>query len=258
MTNDRTVALADGVEMPLVGLGTWQLRGQPGYRAMRTALELGYRHLDTATMYRNEAEVGRAIDDSGVPREEVFVTTKLPASRSGRARQTLDDSLRALGSEYVDLWLIHWPPGGAAPETWREFIAARDDGLARSIGVSNYSTGQLDELIKETGEAPAVNQIEWGPSLYDAQRLAECRDRGVVLEGYSPFKTTRLDHPVLVELADAHGVTPPQIVIRWHLEHGVAVIPKSSRPERLKTNVDVYGFALTEDEVRRVDALSRL
>ena len=258
MTNDRTVVLPGGVEMPMVGLGTWQLRGRTGYQAMRTALELGYRHLDTATMYGNETEVGRAIRDSGVPREEVFVATKLPPSRSSRARQTLADSLRALGSEYVDLWLIHWPPGGAAPHTWREFIAARDEGLVRSIGVSNYSTRQIDELTKETGETPAVNQIEWSPFLYDPHRHAELRDRGVVLEGYSPFKTTRLSDPVLVEIAHAHGVTPPQIVLRWHLEHGFVVIPKSARPERLKTNFDVYGLTLTNDEVRRIDALSRV
>ncbi|MGH3738288.1 MAG: aldo/keto reductase [Micromonosporaceae bacterium] len=254
-TDVRTVSLPGGVEMPLFGLGTWRLGGETGYAAIRHALELGYRHIDTATMYGNEAEVGRAIRDSDVPREEVFVTTKLPPRLAGAARDTLAASLRALDTEYVDLWLIHWPPGGASPETWREFVAARESGLARAIGVSNYRTGQLDELTEATGETPAVNQIEWSPSLYDARRLAEHRERGIVLEGYSPFKSTNLRHPTLTRIADAHGVTPAQVVVRWHLDHGIVVIPKSSRPERLKSNSEVYGFRLTPDEVAEIDAV---
>ncbi|MGH3646578.1 MAG: aldo/keto reductase [Micromonosporaceae bacterium] len=254
-TDDRAVTLPGGIRMPLIGLGAWKLTGEPGYQAIRLALELGYRHLDTATMYGNEAEVGRAIRDSGVPREDIFVTTKLPPRRAGAERDTITASLRALGTDYVDLWLIHWPPGGAAPEVWREFIAARDAGLTRTIGVSNYRTGQLDELTKETGETPAVNQIEWSPSLYDAQRLAEHRERGIVLEGYSPFKSTNLRHPALTKIADAHGVRPAQIIVRWHLQRDTVVIPKSSRPERLKSNFDVYGFALTSDEMSQLDQL---
>ncbi|MGH3717128.1 MAG: aldo/keto reductase [Micromonosporaceae bacterium] len=254
-TDDRAVTLPGGIQMPLIGLGTWRLTGESGYRAIREALELGYRHIDTATMYGNETEVGRALRASGVPREEVFLTTKLPPRQAGRERATIDASLRALGTDHVDLWLIHWPPGGAAPQTWREFIAARDARLARAIGVSNYHADQLDELTKATGETPAVNQIEWSPSLYDARRVAEHRDRGVVLEGYSPFKSTNLRHPTLTGIAERHGVTPAQVVVRWHLEHGFVVIPKSSRPERLKTNFDVYGFRLTDDELARIDAV---
>lgn len=252
----RSVTLTGGVAMPLVGFGTWQVNGRRGYQTLRQALTAGYRHLDTATMYRNEAEVGRAVRDSGLPREDVFVTTKLPPERAGRERDTLAASLRALGLGYVDLWLIHWPPGGrAAPQTWRELLAARDDGLARAVGVSNYSTSQIDELIAATGEAPQVNQIPWSPSRFDARVLAQSRARGVVVEGYSPFKRTNLAHPVLVEVAAAHGVTPAQVVLRWHVEHGVVVIPKSSTPERIASNLDVFGFALTEAEVARIDAL---
>ncbi|MDQ4132060.1 MAG: aldo/keto reductase [Actinomycetota bacterium] len=243
--------------MPLVGLGTWEMSGSHCYRAVRRALDVGYRHIDTATIYRNESDVGRAVRDSGLPRQDVFVTTKLSPRDAGRERRTLNASLRALGTDYVDLWLIHWPPGGrAAPQTWQEFLALRGEGKARSVGVSNYSIGQLDQLVRATGEMPQVNQIRWGPTLYDPEELAEHRRRGVVLEGYSPFKTTNLRHPVLVEIADRHGVTPAQVVLRWHLEHEVVVIPKSATPERIAANFDVFGFSLDEDERRRIDGMS--
>ena len=244
--------------LPLLGLGTWQMTGSQCYRAVRYALEVGYRHLDTATMYRNERDVGRAIGDSGLPREDVFVTTKLQPGDMGRERRTLEGSLRALGTEYVDLWLVHWPPRrGAGVETWKQFLALRDEKLARAVGVSNYSLSQLDELLRATGEAPQVNQIRWGPTLYDPDELDGHRRRGVVLEGYSPFKTTDLRHPVLVEVAGRHGVTPAQVVLRWHLDHEVVVIPKSATPERIATNFDVFGFSLDDDDLRRIDGLSR-
>lgn len=255
--NDRTVELPGGFQMPLVGLGTWQLTGQRGYEAIRIAIDLGYRHIDTATMYGNEAEVGRAVRDSGVPREEVFITTKLPPHHAGQERATITASLRALSADYVDLWLVHWPPHGASPRTWREFLAARDAGLARSIGVSNYTVRQIDELCEATGETPAVNQIRWSPSLYDTQTLTGHRRRGVVLEGYSPFKNTDLADPLLAKIAAAHRVSPAQVVVRWHVDHGVVAIPKSSQPERLAANIDVYGFSLSPREIADIDALSR-
>ena len=253
---DRSVVLAGDVEMPLVGLGTWRLHGRAAYEAMRYALEAGCRHLDTATMYRNEAEVGRAVRDSGVPREEVFLTTKLPPDRGGRPRRTLAESLTALGTDHVDLWLVHWPPGGRAePALWREFLAAQEDGLARAVGVSNYRTAQIDELAAATGRTPVVNQVPWSPADHDPTLLGESRDRGVLVEGYSPLKRTDLRGPVLAEIAATHGVTPAQVVLRWHLEHGIAVIPKSANPERLAANLDLFGFALTPDEVTRIDSM---
>ncbi|GAB3138851.1 aldo/keto reductase [Micromonospora sonneratiae] len=252
-----TVMLPGEVRMPLVGFGTWQATGQAGYQAVRDAIETGYRHIDTATMYGNEAEVGRAVRDSGVPREDIFITTKLPPERVGQEQQTLEASLAALGTDYVDLWLIHWPPPDAAGlATWRELLAARDTGRARAVGVSNYSTDELDVLIRATDEAPAVNQISWSPARYDAQLVAEHRDRGVVLEGYSPFRKTDLNDPVLVRVAEAHGVTPAQVVLRWHLDHDIVVIPKSVTPERIRANFDVFGFSLTADEIRDIDALA--
>ncbi|MEA2685001.1 MAG: 2,5-diketo-D-gluconate reductase [Actinomycetota bacterium] len=253
-----TVPLPSGANLPLLGFGTWQMTGSECYRAVRHALEVGYRHIDTATMYRNERDVGRAVRDSGVRREDVFLTTKLPPSDAGRERRTLDQSLRALGMDFVDLWLVHWPPAGSAgsSKVWKGFLALRDEGRVGAVGVSNYSVAQLDDLVRATGEAPEVNQIRWGPTLYDPDDVREHRQRGVVLEGYSPFKTTDLRHPVLVDVAKRHGVTPAQVVIRWHIDHGVVVIPKSATPERITANFDVFDFALDDDDLRRIDALS--
>lgn len=252
-----STTLPGGGEMPLLGFGTWQMTGSECYDAVRTALDVGYRHLDTATLYRNEVEVGRALRDSGVSRDEVFVTTKLRPKDVERAEQTLDDSLDALGVDAVDLWLVHWPPGGPDEDLWRRFVAARDAGRTKAIGVSNYSLAEIDRLTKATGEQPAVNQIEWAPPLYDEAVVQGHRERGIVLEGYSPIKRTDLDDPVLREIAETHGVTTVQVVLRWHLDSGVVVIPKSATPERIEANFAITGFALTDDEVRRIDGLAR-
>lgn len=249
------VTLPGKVMMPLVGFGTWGLRGRPGYEAVRAALELGYRHIDTATMYGNEAEVGRAVRDSGLDRGEVFVTTKLPPGNAGREQQTLSASLRALDTDYVDLWLVHWPPRGARPQTWRHFVEARERGLARSVGVSNYSLSQVDELTEATGHTPAVNQVPWSPRRHDEGTLAGHRERGIALEGYSPLKGTDLNDPGLLEIASAHGVTPAQVVLRWHVERGIVVIPKSAHKERIAANLDLFGFTLDEDELARIDRM---
>ncbi|MCW3815505.1 aldo/keto reductase [Micromonospora sp. DR5-3] len=252
-----TVPLSGDVRIPLLGFGTWQATGQAGYDAVLAALDAGYRMIDTATMYGNEQEVGRAVKESGLRREDVFITTKLPPERAGRERETIEASLRALDTDYIDLWLIHWPPAspGDSIPVWREFLAARDEGLARTVGVSNYSTSQIDELIQATEETPAVNQIRWSPTLYDRRTHAAHRDRGVVLEGYSPFKTSDLSDPVLVRIAQAHDVSPAQVVLRWHIDHEIVVIPKSVTPERIRANADVFHFSLTAEEMRDIDAL---
>ena len=251
------MSLGTAGALPLVGLGTWEMTGSVCYRAVRYGLDVGYRHVDTATTYRNEREVGRAVRDSGLAREDVFVTTKLPPRDAGRERRTLEASLRALGMDHVDLWLIHWPPPrGAGAQLWEVLLGLRDEGLARAVGVSNYGTGQLDDLVRATGEAPVVNQIRWGPALYDLDVLDGHRRRGVVLEGYSPFKSTDLRHPVLARVAERHGVTPAQVVVRWHVDHGVVVIPKSATPERIAANFDVFGFSLDDEDVRSLDGLS--
>ena len=193
---------------------------------------------------------------SGVPRDEVFLTTKLPPERAGRERETLEASLTDLGTDHVDLWLVHWPPNKqATPATWEQFIALRDEGLVRAIGVSNYSVAQIDELIGATGEAPAINQVPWSPTDYDAQLVADHAARGVELEGYSPLRRTDLTHPTLVEVAAAHCVTAAQVVLRWHLDHHVVVIPKSVHRDRMAANLDILGFALTAAEVARIDEI---
>jgi 2,5-diketo-D-gluconate reductase A len=252
------VDLPGGVSMPMIGFGTWQLRGKAGREALRSALDAGYRHIDTATMYGNEADVGHALAASGLARDKVFITTKLPSGRAGRERATLVASLRALGTSHVDLWLVHWPPPGRIlVPVWGEFLALRDEGRARAIGVSNYSLAQIDRLIEATGQAPAVNQIPWSPARYDAALLAGHRERGVAVEGYSPLKGTNLANPVLAKIAAAHGATPAQVVLRWHLEHGVTVLVKSVHPERIASNVEALRFPLDPGEVARIDALSR-
>lgn len=249
------VQLTGGPRMPLLGFGTWQMTGEQCYAAVRTALDVGYRHLDTATVYRNEAEVGRALRDSGVPRDEVFVTTKCPGG-SADPERTLTASLEALGVDGVDLWLVHWPEGGVRPDLWRAFAEARDAGRTRAIGVSNYSLDQIDALTAGTGVPPQVDQIPWAPPLHDPAVVAGHRERGVVVEGYSPFKKSDLDDPVLRDVAAAHGKSPSQVVLRWHLEHGIVVIPKSATPERIAANAAVTDFSLTPEEVARIDALA--
>lgn len=258
----RTIDLrtpAGDIPIPLVGFGTWRLRGEEGYRAVAHALEVGYRHVDTATAYGNEQVVGRAVADSGLDRADVFVTTKLPPDAAGRARETLTRSLRDLGTDYVDLWLVHWPPDGQArPDTWSELRRARDEGLVRAIGVSNYSLAQIDELVDATGEAPAINQLPWSPRDHDPLVVAGHAQRGVALEGYSPFRRSDLDEPVLVEIAAAHGVSVQQVVLLWHVRHRIVVIPKSATPARIEQNLALDGFTLSDEEVARIDGLAAL
>lgn len=241
----------------MVGFGTWQLYGRQAYEGVRCALDAGYRHIDTASVYKNEADVGRAVRDSGLDRRDVFLTTKLPAGADIRDRAAIGDSLRALGTAYVDLLLIHWPPDGrASPAVWEDFLATRDRGLARAVGVSNYSPDQIDELARATGEAPAVDQVPWSPLRHDPALLAALREREVAVEGYSPLKDTDLHAPALAGIAARHGMSPAQVVLRWHLEHGITVIPKSARRARIESNFALCDFSLTADEIARLDGLT--
>jgi len=256
LLEEHNVDLASGTKMPLLGLGTWQARGRDAVEAVRNALEVGYRSIDTATMYGNERDVGRALAESGVPRKEIFLTTKLPQSHAGRERETLAESLDALGVDDVDLWLIHWPPGGRArPDVWERLLELQAEGLTREVGVSNYSLEQIDELERASGRLPAVNQIEWSPALFDREVLEGHRRRGVQLEGYSPLRTMNLLDPRLVQIAEEHGVTPAQVVLRWHIEHKIVAIPKSTNAERIAENAAIFDFQLTSPEVERLDQL---
>lgn len=252
----RDVHLSNGHHMPLVGFGTWQIQGDDCFRSVSEALRVGYRHLDTATVYENEAEVGRALLASGIDRSEIFVTTKVPAFASGNARAVLEDSLAKLRTDYVDLWLIHWPEdlaGGVA--LWEEMITLQSEGAVRSLGVSNFEADAIDKIVTATGVVPAVDQIRWSPFLYDPDEAARLATRGVVLEGYSPLKESFLFSSTLVEMAVRHGVTPAQVVLRWHVQHGFVVIPKSVTPTRIAENFELFGFALDDEEMTRLDAL---
>ena len=244
--------------MPLLGFGTWQISNRGARQAAAHALEAGYRHIDTATMYRNEEGIGKALGSAGLDRESVFVTTKLPPQHAGRERRTLQDSLTKLRLDYVDLWLVHWPPHGqASPQVWEQLVKARQDSLAMAIGVSNYSLGQFDELTKAPGVTPQVNQIRWGPALYEPDMVSGLEQRGVVLEGYSPFKVSNLRDPTLVSIAGRHDATAAQVIVAWHLAHGFVVIPKSVRRERIVSNAEGARINLTADEVAAIDGLSR-
>jgi 2,5-diketo-D-gluconate reductase A len=251
------VRIADGVDMPVIGLGTSHMRGTQVYDAISCALEAGYRLIDTATMYGNQTEVGRAIRDSGLGRGAVFITTKLPGVRAGQERQVLTESLQALDTDYVDLWLVHWPPRGlgASERVWRELLLLRSEGLCRAVGVSNYSPAQIDELIVATGESPAVNQVRWSPSGHDPDLLTALRQRGITVEGFGPLKGTQLQDPVLCGIAAGHGVTPAQVALRWHIQLGIIVIPKSANQQRIQSNIDLFAFSLTPDEMDRVSEL---
>jgi 2,5-diketo-D-gluconate reductase A len=254
------VELPVDARMPMVGFGTWQVTGDQVEGAVAAALAAGYRHIDTATMYGNEAEIGAALGASGLDRAEIFVTTKIRPPDAGKEPAVLRRSLRALRTEYVDLWLVHWAAQRPwrRKEIWNDMRKLRDEGLVKAIGVSNFSLAQIDELIEASGETPAVNQIRWGPSSYDPDVVVGHKARGIALEGYSGLKDGKMKDPALAEIAAAHQVTVPQVVLRWHLEHGITVIPKSVRPERIAANFDLFGFALSEAEVARIDALGHL
>ena len=258
-TNDYAepaAALTSG-RMPLLGFGTWQISNRDAPQSTADALQAGYRHIDTATMYQNESGIGKALASAALPRESVFVTTKLPPAHAGRERRTLGESLTKLGLDYVDLWLVHWPPNGqAAPRVWQQFIRAQQEGLTKAIGVSNYSLRQIDELIQVTGVVPQVNQIRWGPSLYDPAMVSGLQQQGVVLEGYSPFKVSNLKDPTLVSIATGHDATAAQVVVAWHIAHGFVVIPKSARRERIVANAAGVRIMLSAEEVTMIDDLS--
>lgn len=256
-----TVKLNSGHEMPLLGLGVFQVDDGPACeRAVRAALEAGYRHIDTAAAYRNEASVGRALADSGVAREDVFVTTKVFIQDFGReaTRSACEESLRLLATDYVDLYLIHWPCDATMMDAWEAMQALRDEGKCRSIGVSNFTVRRFEEaFLPRTEEVPAVDQVEFHPFWYRKGLLDYCRGKGIQLEGYSPLaRGQKLDDPTLGEVAAAYGKTPAQVLIRWQLQHDVVVIPKSSHPERIRENADVFDFEITAEDMARLDALN--
>jgi 2,5-diketo-D-gluconate reductase A len=253
----QTVKLADGNELPLVGLGVWQVPdGATCESAVRAALELGYRHIDTAQAYGNEESVGRALRDSGVPREEVFITTKFyPGGRDPVA--DAEQSLRKLGVDQVDLYLVHWPQGGPV-RAWPGMQQAQQRGLAKSIGVSNFSAAELDQVTALEGAAPVVNQVQFSAVEYRRGLLEACQRHGIVLEAYSPLGTGKhLKNKKVKEIAGRVGRTPAQVLLRWCLQHGAPIIPKSTHRERIEENARVFDFTLSDEDMATLDGLDK-
>jgi 2,5-diketo-D-gluconate reductase A len=264
MPDIPTVRLNNGVEIPQVGFGVFQIpQGDETVEAVTTALEAGYRHIDTAQGYGNETGVGQAIRRYGLDRDEVFVTTKLDNGRHGRdeARKALDESLERLGFDYVDLFLIHWPRPHADlyVETWEGLEQIAADGKARAIGVSNFQPAHLQRLAAETATVPAVNQIELHPYLQQTELRAYHRDHGIATEAWSPIGKGRdlLQDPKVGALAEEYDRTPAQIVLRWHLQVGNIVFPKSVTPDRIRENIDLFGFELAADDLATIATLER-
>jgi diketogulonate reductase-like aldo/keto reductase len=250
-----------GVEIPVVGLGVWQMEKDVCAELVARSLHIGYRHVDTAAMYGNEAEVGEGVRHSGVPRQDIFVTTKIWKDdiAEGRFEKAAEAGLERLGLNHIDLLLIHWPnPAFPMAESLRALADVKRRGLARAIGVSNFTAALLEEAVAKCPEPLAVNQVEYHPFLSQAPVLEACRRLGVAMTAYSPLARGEVLHnPTILKIADTHQVSAAQVAVRWLIQQGVIAIPKSSNVERAATNLDVFGFELTQDDMARISALAR-
>ena len=261
MDGMNVITLNNGVRMPQLGFGVWQVADDEAEKAVATALECGYRSIDTAKLYRNEEGVGRALRASGIPREELFVTTKLWNDQHGydEALRAFDASMGRLGLETLDLYLIHWPAPGQDRyvETWKALEKLYADGRVRAIGVSNFTVDTLERLLAETGVVPALNQIELHPQLAQRELRAFHAERGIATEAWSPLGQGKglLDLPVLAEIGAKYGKTAAQVVLRWHVQLGNVVIPKSVTPSRIRENIEVFDFELSPGDMAAVDGL---
>jgi diketogulonate reductase-like aldo/keto reductase len=256
------ITLNNGVEIPQVGLGVFQTKeGAEVERAVSAALEYGYRLIDTAAVYGNEVGTGKAIKDSGLPREEVFITTKLWNANHAydNALRAFDESLEKLDCGYIDLYLIHWPLPmyGQFTEAWSALEKLYDDKRVRAIGISNFKPHHIETLLKGAKTVPAVNQIELHPLLQQKDTRAACDEHGIVVESYSPLMQAgeALEHPVIAKLAKSYGKTPAQVILRWHVQNGFIVIPKSVKPERIQENFDLFDFELTSEDMQQIETM---
>ncbi|AIQ25758.1 aldo/keto reductase [Paenibacillus sp. NPDC058367] len=252
--------LNDGVTMPWLGLGVYQTKdGEEVIHAVKTAVELGYRSIDTAAGYNNEEGVGQAIRECGVARDELFITTKVRNPDQGyeSTLKAFEVSRRKLGLDYIDLYLIHWPVAGKYRETWKALIHLQKEGLIKSIGVSNFQIHHLKDIIEDTSVVPVVNQVEFHPLLTQRELLKYANEQGVQLEAWSPLMQGNLDLPLLKELAGKYDKTPAQIVLRWDLQQGVITIPKSVHADRIKENAGFFDFTLSDEDVKAIEDLNR-
>ena len=255
--------LNTGVKIPAVGIGVFRVNdANAAYQTVKSALSVGYRHIDTAMIYGNEEEVGRAIEDSGISRHEIFLTTKLwnDDQRSGKVREALDASLKRLGTEYVDLYLVHWPVRGTYVSVWKKMEEIYRAGKVKAIGVSNYHSHHLDDLLENAEIIPAVNQIECYPYLTQAPLIKYCKEKGIYPEAWGPLGAGQSDvlvNPVVTEIAKKYNKSAAQIVLRWNLERGVIVIPKSVNKDRQIENLSITDFQLTDSEVREISSLHK-
>jgi len=255
-----TSQLNNGVQIPRLGLGVYQIPpGKSTVKAVKYALEIGYNHIDTAKIYGNEVDVGKAIKDNDSKREEIFITTKIWNSDQGydSTLKAFDSSLKRLGLSYVDLYLIHWPVAGKIKETWKAMVKLLKDGKVRAIGVSNYSIEELQETMQDSDVVPAVNQVEFHPFNYSKELLKFCTDNNIQLEAYSPLtRGRRLNHNEVLRISKKYNKSPAQILIRWNLQHNLVVIPKSSHEDRILENSKVYDFQISQEDMEALNSLN--
>lgn len=251
--------LNTGVEIPFIGFGTYQMKKQTAYQPTLDALKIGYRHIDTAQFYDNEAEVGQAIKDSGIPREEIFITSKLEIGNFGYENtvKSFKESVANIGSDYIDLFLLHWPVEKYRIESWKALEVMYKEGNALSIGVSNFTVAHLEELIAATEIVPAVNQVEFSPYLYQKELLEYCKEKEIVLEAYSPLtQANKLGDPKLMEIAKKYKKSTAQILVKWVIQHDAVVLPKSSNKDRIKENADVFDFKISDEDMTTLDGFN--
>ncbi len=256
---NSTQKLNNGVDIPCLGLGTWDLRGREAYKAVLWSLDLGYRLIDTATLYGNENEIGEALKDTNIPREEIFLTTKVWNTDQGynNTLNAFEKSLKRLKVDYIDLYLIHWPVSGLRNDTWKALEKIYEGGKARSVGVSNFTSQHLKELLESSETTPAVNQIEFSPFLFQKELMDYCKANKIVVEAYTPLTRGRRFGNIIVKgLAQKHKKTPAQILIRWGLQHEIIEIPKSGNKQHLRENAEVFDFTLDLEEMSQLDELN--
>lgn len=260
MTIRDTIQLHNGVKMPRLGFGVFKVEeGSEVVESVKTALEIGYRSIDTAAIYRNEEGVGQAIQESNIPREELFITTKVWNKDQGyeNTLKAFEDSLEKLGLDYVDLYLIHWPVEEMYKDTWRAIEELYESGKSRAIGVCNFNVHHLKDLMEDADVKPMVNQIELHPKLTQEEVRTFCNDHNIVVEAWSPLMHGKLlEHPVLKEIGDKYNKTPAQVILKWDLQHDIVTIPKSVNPSRIRENCALFDFTLTEEDMLTIDALN--